>query len=161
MVILAPTKKQKAIKLSNYLDSSTIVFLEANDRDEALLDLVNVLDNSHKLPDKQAFLQAIHNREKIVSTGIGMGVAVPHAKLDTFEDFFIAVGIQIKEKGIEWDALDGFPVRLIFMIGGPEHKQTKYLQILSNLTGLIKNEDKRKKLLRARSPQEVIHIFNS
>jgi len=69
-------------------------------------------------------------REKIVSTGIGMGVAIPHAKLTSVEDFFIAIGIL--SKGVQWNALDGGPVRLIFMIGGPDDKQTAYLQILSS-----------------------------
>ena len=70
-------------------------------------------------------------REKIVSTGIGMGVAIPHAKLPSFDRFFLAVGLQKVKDGIDWDALDGAPVRLIFMIGGPANQQTDYLKILS------------------------------
>ena len=72
-----------------------------------------------------------------------MGVAVPHAKMDNFTDFFIAVGIQ-KQKGLDWNALDKAPVRLIFMIGGPEDKQSEYLQILSLLTSAIKDVELRK-----------------
>ena len=66
-------------------------------------------------------------------TGIGIGVAIPHAKLEGYSDFFIAIGVQ-KKKGIDWNALDGSDVKLIFMIGGPENKQTEYLKIL--LVGL-------------------------
>ncbi len=61
-------------------------------------------------------------REKIVSTGIGMGVAIPTPKLNSVEDFFIAIAVLTH--GVEWNALDGGPVRLIFMIGGPDDKQT-------------------------------------
>ena len=108
--------------------------------------------------DRQAFFQAILEREKIVSTGIGIGVAIPHAKLIGYDDFFIAVGIQ-KLHGIDWNALDGSLVRIIFMIGGPENQQTRYLKILSHLTLAIKDEQRRKALLRAQSSKEIIQIF--
>ena len=144
--------------ISNYLDERLIVFLEAKTRDEALSQLVSLLDQAGQLKDKALFHESILEREKIVSTGIGLGVAIPHAKLMGYEDFFIAIGIQRKE-GIEWNALDGAPVRLIFMIGGPENKQTEYLKILSRLTMAIKNEERRKRLLKALTPHEVLELF--
>ena len=144
--------------ISKYLDERLIVFLDVGTRNEALAKLVDVLDAHKKLLDKEGFYHAILEREKIVSTGIGIGVAIPHAKLPKYKDFFIAVGIQ-KSQGIEWNALDGSPVRIIFMIGGPENQQTQYLQILSQLTLSIKDEERRKKLLKARSAREVLEIF--
>lgn len=144
--------------ISNYLDERLVSFLDVDQRNAALEQLVDSLDSQGKLLDKQAFYKAILEREKIVSTGIGMGVAIPHAKLEGYRDFFIAIGIQSK-RGIEWNALDGQPVRLIFMIGGPENKQTEYLKILSRLTFAIKDEERRKKLLKATSVQEVIALF--
>ena len=96
-------------------------------------------------------------REKIVSTGIGMGTAIPHAKITTSEDFFIAIGILAE--GIEWNSLDGIPVRIIFMIGGPDNKQTQYLQVLSSLTHIIKNESLRKKMLTLKSTEEIIKVI--
>ena len=151
-------KKGEKVTISNYLDDLLVSFFDFDDRNAALEELVNVLDDAGKLLDKQTFYKAILEREKIVSTGIGMGVAIPHAKLDGYKDFFIAVGIQNKP-GIEWNALDGQPVRLIFMIGGPENKQTEYLKILSRLTMAVKDEERRKKLLKAKTSQEVITLF--
>lgn len=144
--------------ISNYLDPRLISFLDVNARDDAIDELVSALEKSDKLKDRNAFYAAILDREKIVSTGIGLGVAIPHAKLKEYSDFFIAIGIQ-RTRGIEWNALDGGPVRLIFMIGGPEDRQTEYLKILSHLTLAIKNEERRKKLLKAKTPQEVIELF--
>ena len=144
--------------ISDYLDPRLVVFLESEKRDDALQELVALLNNSAKLHNAELFYHAILEREKIVSTGIGLGVAIPHAKLEGYDDFFIAIGIQ-KKKGHEWNALDGAPVRLVFMIGGPENKQTEYLKILSHLTMAIKNEERRKKLLKAYNPQEVIELF--
>jgi PTS system nitrogen regulatory IIA component len=151
-------KRRKSVAISNYLDPRLIAFLDVNTRDEALGQLVTVLKRSGKLKDSQAFYDAILEREKIVSTGIGLGIAIPHAKLQGYQDFFIAIGIQGK-RGIEWNSLDGSPVRLIFMIGGPESKQTEYLKILSHLTMAIKSEERRKQLLKAVTPEAVMELF--
>ncbi len=147
------------MRISDYLDSRLIAFLEVDTRDQAIDALIDLLDSEERLPDKEAFRKAIFHREKLVSTGIGMGVAVPHAKLKGFTDFFVAVGIQQK-KGIEWNALDTAPVRLIFMIGGPEEKQTEYLQILSLLTSAIRDVNLRKRLLAAQTPEEAEELFS-
>jgi PTS system nitrogen regulatory IIA component len=147
------------IKISKYLDQQHIVFLKAETRDEAIHALVDTLHFSGKIHDKQVFYNAIIGREKIVTTGIGMGVAIPHAKLPHYDDFFIAIGVL--SKGVDWGALDGAPVRLIIMIGGPDDKQTEYLQILSNLTLAIKDEERRKKMLTLQDPKEIIKLFQA
>lgn len=151
-------KKGDCVAISNYLDERLILFLNADSRDEALDQMIAILEKAGKLKNPVCFHDAILEREKIVSTGIGLGVAIPHAKLQGYDDFFIAVGIQAS-KGIEWHALDGVPVRLIFMIGGPENKQTEYLRILSHLTMAIKNEERRKKLLKTYDARDVIALF--
>jgi len=147
------------MRIFRSLDSRLISFLDVETRDEAIDVLIDLLDHSGKLPDKEKFRQAIFDRELLVSTGIGMGIAVPHAKLNEFSTFFIAIGIQQK-KGIDWNALDTAPVRIIFMIGGPDNKQSEYLQILSQLTSAIRDIDLRKALLRADSAQEVLQLFS-
>lgn len=146
------------MKISNYIQ--TLSFLDASNRNEAIDALIELLEKKRKLPNKMAFRKAIFDREELISTGIGMGVAVPHAKLKGFDDFFIAVGIQQK-KGIEWEAIDKAPVRLIFLIGGPDDRQNEYLQILSQLTNAIKDQDLRKTLMQASSDQEVLEAFSS
>jgi PTS system nitrogen regulatory IIA component len=146
------------VAISDYLDENLVAFLDVNSQKEALQSLVDILDKEKKLRDKQSFYDAILEREQIVSTGIGIGVAIPHAKLHGYEDFFIAIGIQ-KHEGINWQSLDGLPVRFIFMIGGPDNEQTEYLNILSMITGAIKDEERRKKLLKAENPHDVVAIF--
>jgi PTS system nitrogen regulatory IIA component len=145
------------IEITKYLDPKLVTFLDVKTRDDALKTLVDLIYSSGKIEDKEFFYNAILEREKIVSTGIGMGVAIPHAKLSSIDNFFVGVGIL--QKGIEWDALDGAPVRLIFLIGGPDDKPTEYLQILSTLTNIIKNEEKRKKLLTSNSAKDIIQLF--
>lgn len=151
-------KKGEHVAISDYLDERLVLFLNANSRDEALDQMVSVLEKEGKLKNPKVFHDAIEDRERLVSTGIGLGVAIPHAKLQGYDEFFIAIGIQAK-KGIEWNALDGAPVHLIFMIGGPENQQTKYLRILSHLTMAIKNEERRKKLLKTYDAKDVTALF--
>jgi PTS system nitrogen regulatory IIA component len=157
IVGLCKRRKGGSVAISNFLDESLVTYLEVDDRNAAIREMVNILDRSGKLHDAMLFQRAILEREKIVSTGIGMGVAIPHAKLDGYDDFFIAVGIS--KKGIDWNALDHEPVHLIFMIGGPEKEQTRYLHILSNLTSAIKDSERRKKILKASTPKQVIDLF--
>jgi nitrogen PTS system EIIA component len=147
------------IKISKYLDPNLVIFLDSSNRDDALHSMIDALYDLGKLQDRTKFYDAIIDREKIVSTGIGMGVAIPHAKLSSYDHFFIAIGIL--QKGVDWKALDGAPVRLIFMIGGPDDKQTEYLQILSSLTMSIKDEARRKKLLTFNSKEAIIQLFQS
>jgi len=146
------------VSISKYLDADHVVFLDVQSRDEAITALVEVLDSAGKLVDKVAFLQAIIEREKIVSTGVGMGVAIPHAKLSSYHDFFIAVGVQ-RGRGLEWNAMDGAPVRLIFLVGGPDDKQTQYLQILSSITMAVKDEEKRKEIFKANNAEDLLQLL--
>lgn len=146
------------MEIADYLDDRLVAFLDVETRDGAIDILIDLLDERGKLPDKLAFRTAILHREQLVSTGIGMGVAVPHAKLAGLSEFFIAIGIQNK-KGIEWNALDKAPVRLIFLIGGPEGRQTEYLQILSLLTSAIKDLDLRREILQLQTGKDVISLF--
>lgn len=145
------------IRIANYLDPKMVYFLNAETRDDVLKRMIDLINTEGKIVDKQPFYDAIIDREKVVSTGIGMGVAIPHAKLTGYDQFFIAIGIL--SKGVEWNAVDGAPVRIIFMIGGPDDKQTEYLQILSALTVIIKEEELRKKMLTLNSPQGMISLF--
>ncbi len=146
--------RQAMIDLKKYLNSDLVFFLNVHSREEALQEMVQKIDKQGYLHHLKEFYQAILEREKIVSTSIGMGVAIPHAKLPTYDDFFIAIAIV--KQGIEWDAMDQMPIRLIFMIGGPDDKQTEYLQILSCVTLAIKDDERRKKLLNCHSANELI-----
>lgn len=145
------------MNISEYLHPDLIAFLDGGSRDNVLEAMVDIADRAGKLKDKEAFHKAIVERENIVSTSVGMGVAIPHAKLPVYDEFFIVIGI-LKE-GVEWNALDGAPVRLVFMIGGPDDKQTDYLQILSGITSAIKDEERRKKLLVSEDAETVIQLF--
>ena len=150
---------QQSINLSQLLRSELISFLQVKTRDEVIEKLASSVHEAGLLLDRDKFLQAVFSREALMSTGIGLQVAIPHAKLDTIDRFFISVGLL--QTPIEWYSIDSEPVSVVFLIGGPAQKQTQYLQILSQITLAIKDEGKREHLLLAKTPKEVVDLFLS
>ena len=98
--------------------------------------------------------QAVFEREADRSTGIGRGLAVPHCRADAVRKFHVSVAV-LKE-GVNWDALDGRPVHFIFLVLGPADQPEAYLQLLSQISRLIRLPQATKRLLAATTPEEVI-----
>ncbi|MFQ3619531.1 MAG: PTS sugar transporter subunit IIA [Spirochaetales bacterium] len=141
----------------NYLSKSCILIIEdATSRDRVLELLIEAAHNAGKIKDKLRFAEAVAARELIVSTAIGQGVAVPHAKVKSLPQFFVVLGIL--RHGVDWEALDGIPVRLVFLIGGPDDNQKEYLFILSQIVKLVKNIEKREQLLQCTNPDEALSL---
>lgn len=140
-----------------YLDRKAILVLDASTRDEVIDHMINAANELSYLKDKESFYNGIHNRELVVSTGIGMGVALPHTKSPNLDHFFIIVAVL--KKGVDWRALDGAPVRIVFMIGGPDDQQTEYLRVLSSITEVIKDEGLRKKMISAQNPDSIFKLL--
>ncbi len=149
---------REKVLITKYLDPQFVLFTDSKSRDDIIKELVQLLEKKGVVDEGQKFYEAVIQREKIVSTGIGLGIAIPHAKLESFQDFFLAMGV-LKEEGVEWNSLDKAPVRLVFLIGGPSNKQTQYLTILSKITAAMKNEQLRCKLFEATSPEQFVEIL--
>jgi PTS system nitrogen regulatory IIA component len=143
----------------DYLEKSCILFPRGRDRTELLTEMARAACSSGKVSDKRRFEQAVMERESIMSTGIGLGVAVPHAKCPEIHDFFIVVAV-LKDAA-DWDAIDGKPVRIVFLIGSPEGRQTDYLKLLSKIILLVKNQARREKIISSTTPEEVMAAFAS
>lgn len=146
-------------KLSDLIKKENVVFLETIDMVDTIELLTENAINNQKIKDKESFKNAVLEREELVSTGIGLGVALPHTKSKDIEEFFIVIGIN--KEGIDWDAIDRNPVGIVFLIGGPEAEdsQKEYLQIVSKLMLLIKNKERRISLLNSENAQEIADIF--
>jgi len=144
-------------QLHEYMDPKNMFFTDSTVKDDILENMVDVCFAAGKVKDLDEFKTAIFNREAIMSTGIGLGVAVPHAKLPSIDEFFITVGIL--QAPVDWQAIDDKPVSIVFLIGGPDNRQQDYLRILSKLVLFTKNEQRRKALIAAESPEEVITHF--
>lgn len=148
------------MKIGEFIKKERIAFLTEELREDALRTLIDKAEACGVLDNREAFYEAIIHRENVVSTGIGMGIAIPHAKCEECDDFFIMVGIHSKA-GIDWDAIDGLNVKLIFLIGGPMRMHREYLSLLSKLTSAIREDSLCQKLIRAKSSEDVVKIFEN
>ena len=144
-------------QLSELLPASRIIDLKGCDKPLALQRLLDVLAETKAIKERVAAEQAIMSREVLMSTGVGYGIAVPHARLGTVEDFGVALGIS--QDGINYSSIiDDKPVKLVCMIVGPNGQHDEYLKILAMLMRFLKSE--RGKILAAYSLGEV-HGFTT
>lgn len=134
------------VLLSELLPSSLVkVPLEATTKDEILAELVGVLADGRCIRDADEVLRVIREREAVLSTGIGNGVAIPHGKSMASPQLSIAAGVS--REPVAYDALDGEPVRLIFLLVGPEAAAGAHIKALSRISRLVRQPDLRQRLL--------------
>lgn len=136
-----------------------IMNLKATAKREALLEIVEDLGKTPGVTDVDALKKAILDREEIMSTGVGLTIAVPHAKLHSVKAF--TLGLARSAKGIDYDSLDGQPVKIIVTIAAPDNDQSTYLRVLAAVMHVLRNEDKRKAILGAATPQDVVEVFRA
>lgn len=132
--------------------------MKATNKVEALLELTKLLEKSGKIEDSEKTLEALKDREKLGSTGIGKGVAIPHAKTESAEDLVIAFGVS--KQGINFNSVDEEKVNLFFVFASPLKNSKTYLKILARISRLIRNDDFREKLLNAKSPEEIVELID-
>lgn len=147
------------MNISDYIQKDLILFPSSGNKKQILFEMADKAGSLRKLSDPKAFKDALEAREALMSTGIGLGVAVPHAKIAGIPDFFIVIARL--GKPVDWDSIDKKPVNLVFMIGGPDNRQTDYLKILSKIVLQIKNEDRRSGLLMAAGAEEIAAMFEN
>ncbi len=139
------------------LDPSRCVDLKATTKEEALRELVDVLATSPNVTDKDDLMRAIFEREKVISTGVGIEVALPHVKIPSVKDFIIAVGRSTK--GIDFESLDDKPVYIIVMIGANDQQAGEFLKVLAQLVLKLKNKGFRKQVMFAKNARQIRELF--
>lgn len=150
--IIAPPRMPT---LADLLTADQVTWLAATTKDEALRELLVLIARSAAVHDPNALQSAILSREVLMSTGIGYGVAVPHAHIPSVESFVLALGVS--QDGIPYNGVvDDDPVRLIVMVAGPDRERAGYLKLLSTLMRFIKSE--KGKILSSYSADEVLRL---
>ena len=134
-----------------------ILDIEARDKREVIEKLVEKLVESKLVKDKEKVISAIMQREEIESTGIGGGIAIPHARCEEVDDVIIVFARSIK--GVDFEALDGKPVHLIFLILAPQKARKEYLQAVAKVARLLKSKVMKKALLNAKSVEDIIKVI--
>lgn len=144
-------------KLSEMITKDRIIDLKNKTKQDILKEMVDIIATAPEVTDKNDFYISIMKREKIMSTGIGIGLAVPHVKIDSVTDFVMAVGR--KKEGIDFDSLDGKPVYLVIMIGANTEQRDDYLKVLAKISLLLKNQEFRENIVNAKNPDEIVGLF--
>ena len=143
--------------IADLLTPERIVDLDTVQKSDALRTLTRLIARFSAIPDADLLLQRIIEREALMSTGIGIGIAVPHTRLDGITDFVIALGRS--KTGIEYDALDGKPVHLIFMIIAPEISRSEYLKLLARITVRLKDRTFYDAIMTADLPTDIYNLL--
>jgi PTS system nitrogen regulatory IIA component len=141
--------------LKCFRGGTVVQSISSNDKFEAIRELIRKAPVFASARDKESVEEAVIRREKVLSTGLGRGVAVAHGTTDVVEDIVIALGIS--EAGIEFDAIDQAPVHLLFVITNPPGRQMEYLTALSAVTRLVRDEGFRRSM-RAKIPAREIEL---
>jgi len=148
------------MNIKKYFTSSTVIVeLNGDSKDEILKEMVDVLCKAGKLSNKNSCeaLRALIKRERMMSTGIQDGVAIPHAKTNSVKDLTAVLGL--KHEGIDFEALDGKPSKIFIMTLSPEGRPVPHVQMLAEISQRLSDKELRQKLLASKTKQDVIKTF--
>ncbi|MEW5873646.1 MAG: PTS sugar transporter subunit IIA [Candidatus Zixiibacteriota bacterium] len=148
------------MKLSKFCEEDLMTFdLEGQTKEEVIRELVELAGKSSLVRDKEDLLSAVLERENLVTTGVGYGVAFPHAKTRSLKGIVIVFGRS--EVGVDFEAMDKKPVHLFFLIAAPEDAIGAHLNVMARLSYVMKSEKNRERLMRAKTAGEVMLILDA
>ena len=147
------------MNLKTVLTVDTIsLHLKGSTKNEIINELLDILVAANKIPDRDAALKAVMDREQKMSTGMKHGIAIPHGKSSTIQDLVACIGIS--DKPVDFDSLDHELCRIFIMTLSPVEKTGPHLQFLAEISLLFKNDEKRKLILAAATSDDVIKILS-
>ncbi len=138
--------------LGNYLGANSIQFLDNMSKSEALTALCGAICKDFGL-ERMRVCPGVAEREGLMATGIGLGIALPHVRLPEASRF--AIGLGVSKQGIDYGSLDKKPVHIILMMVGPSRSHDEYLQLMARITLVLRQEACRAAILAANTPQEA------
>ena len=148
------------MKIHEILDKDAIkIGLESIDKEETLKELVGVLAKVRNIGDQKATVKALIERESLGSTGIGQGIAIPHGKTDKVNELIAVMGIS--KKGVNFDALDGEPVYIFFLLIAPKDTAGPHLKALAQISRLLRDTYFCELIRRCKAPHEVYDLIKT
>lgn len=144
--------------IAEYLPKRGIkIFLNSTEKSAVIGELVELLCDVYGLKSKDDILKAILEREEMMSTGVGYGVAIPHAKTDVVSSPKMVAGLS--KNGIDFDSIDGQPARIFFLLISPKNGSGEHVRILSELSRILNNPEAREKALSAQNDKEFLETI--
>ena len=146
------------MQLSELINENAIrLHLAARDKESCIKELVALLESAHGVNTKGEILSKVLQRESMMSTGIGNGVAIPHGKTRLLDHLVAACGVS--PAGIEFDSMDGEPATLFILLVSPESLRGPHVKALANVSRLLKEESVRNALRQSRTPEEFLSVL--
>ena len=142
------------VLLEESISPERVFLTHAKSKDELIHSLVDALFTSGEVLDPEALRDAVFAREALMSTGIGLGVGVPHARISTVRRLISAVAVNDQILP-DYESIDGGPVRIVFLVAGRPDQQSNYVRLLAAISRIVKDPHRREVLLKARTPEEV------
>ena len=147
------------MKISDYLNEEWVLSdLKGTDKPSVLRELSNVLVKPCQVASVEELLQVLLDREKLGSTGIGEGIAIPHGRLKKLKKFFVSFGRSVK--GVDFDSIDQKPSHLFFLVIAPENSAVDNLKLLGRIVTLLKEPSFKKRLIEAPSQRELFQVIS-
>ena len=147
------------MNLLDYTDRRFIRHLEARDKYGAIEELAGLFQGSEVCSDIDKLVTALKEREQIMATGIGFGIAVPHARIKEVHRLSFAIGVSAQ--GIDFEAMDKKPAYLIILVAAGEMQHIEYLRLLSRIMNLLKKETAKERIMAAATVDQIIDIIKS
>jgi PTS system nitrogen regulatory IIA component len=141
-------EEPRPLSLGHLLEPSRVILLDAKNKHEALETLIDNLAEAPEIHDRDALAEAVYRREELMSTGIGLGVAVPHVRIPSVSTLAMSVGLN-REELTDYESLDSIPVRLIFLIAARETQHAQHLKTLSSISTIVRNRSLLQQVLKA------------
>jgi len=146
------------MKIKDILKIETIkTDVSGQTKEDVIKELVDVLDKTYHLPDKNGIVKSLIDRENLGSTGIGQGIAIPHGKTNKVNSLIAAVGMS--KAGVDFKALDGEPVYLFFLLVAPKDSAGPHLKALARISRLLRDTYFCNQLRKAASSEEVMNLL--
>ncbi len=146
------------MRIADVLDPEAVIpSLEAREKFAVLEEIVTRVSSHCGFADSRRLLEVVRARERICSTAIGEGVAIPHGKLPGLERVFVAFARS--REGVDFDARDGAPTHLFFLLLAPEGSTSEHLSALARVSRLVKDASLREHLMRVQTPEEVVSLI--
>ena len=147
------------MKISDILTEDLVIArMKGTTKQEIIDAMVDLVATSPKVLDKAKVRSAIFEREKIMSTGVGNGFAIPHGKTDAVTD--IVAAFAVTEREIDYDSLDEKPVRLVFLLVGKDNLVGPHIKLLRRISRLMNKEEFRTQLLATTTAKEILDLFH-
>lgn len=141
------------------LTPERVLLLEQGTKSEILTQLVDALATSPNVRNRDKLLEGIFEREKLMSTGIGFGVGVPHVRIDSVSDLVMAVAV-CKQPVTDYASLDESPVQIICMLAARADQHTKYIRMLSAISSRLKDSASREEIIASSDPEAVCRLLS-